>query len=547
MSAKKTADIATMTVAVLGSLVLVNIIGIGIFGRVDMTEDNQFTLSRASKTTVNRLEEPVKVTAYFTKDLPPPHGSTARYVRDLLEEYYAAANDNFSYEFLDPTAEETEEDKEKKKEVKQDIFGRQVREMTSVEREMQSLGIPPVQVRVNEDDKLEVKRGYMGIAVRSGEKTEVIPLVSNTATLEYDLTTLMRKVTRDETPKVAVVSDLEPQELQQQYGRMMSMIGELYDVTPINLRTSPEIPVENRAIIVIGPKEPYGQAEVEAIDAFVMAGRSAAFLLDSVKPDLATMAAQEANHGLSDLLATYGVTIGDGLVVDAECATINITQQRGFMRISQPVRYPFMPLPKGLDPDNPLTRGLAQVAFPFMSPITANAPAGVTVEELVESSEKSFLAKPPYNLDPFQKWTPESVSDEGAKLLVVTLAGAIPSHTQKAPVEQDPNASTPAEDAAAVASSARVLVASGSSFVSDQFFSKTNEAFLLNLVDWMADDDDMREIRSRGLAAAPLAELSDGARLAVKWGNIFGVPILFVLFGVGRMLWRAHRRENVSL
>ena len=69
---------------------------------------------------------------------------------------------------------------------------------------MQSLGIPAVQVQVNEDDKIEVKRAYMGIAVHYGDETEVVPMVPSTEGLEHDRTTLIRKLTRATSPKVAI-------------------------------------------------------------------------------------------------------------------------------------------------------------------------------------------------------------------------------------------------------------------------------------------------------------------------------------------------------
>ena len=46
-------------------------------------------LVEATKETVSRLADPVTVRAYFTKDLPPPFSTNARYVGDLLEEFFA--------------------------------------------------------------------------------------------------------------------------------------------------------------------------------------------------------------------------------------------------------------------------------------------------------------------------------------------------------------------------------------------------------------------------------------------------------------------------
>jgi hypothetical protein len=170
MSTKQTVNRSVVTLAVLGSLVLVNLIGLKLFRRLDLTEDRQFSLSSATISTLQGLTDPLTIRAYFTSDLPPPYSAHARYVRDLLEEYYARSSGKVRYEFVDPEAAETDEDKEKKKDVKHDIFGRPVRAQTSVERDLDALGIQPVQMQVNQGDKVEVKRAYMGIAVSYGGK-----------------------------------------------------------------------------------------------------------------------------------------------------------------------------------------------------------------------------------------------------------------------------------------------------------------------------------------------------------------------------------------
>jgi gliding-associated putative ABC transporter substrate-binding component GldG len=536
---RKGLDSTVMTAALLGSLVLVNIIGLGLFFRLDLTRGREFTLSEATRSTLKGLTDPLTVRAYFTKDLPPPHSSTARYVKDLLEEYFAASHGKLRFEFVDPTSEETESDKEKKKEVKSDIFGRAVREETSVEHELRALGIPPVQVRVNEGDKLEVKRAYMGIAVRLGDKKEVIPVVKETSGLEYDLTTAIRKVARQKSTKIALLTGHDGPDPAKELGRLHGLLGQLHEVTQLDLTQKPEIPDDVAVLLAVGPKKPFSEAEQKAIDKFLMSGRSAAFLLGSVAPELSTLSANPADHGLSALLASYGVEIKPGLVLDAECASINVSQQRGFMRIAQPVRYPFIPVPRSLDAKHPLTRGLSEVSFPFMSPLELSVPAGSEVkgEVLVKSSSQSWTQAPPHNLDPFQQWTRDSVQGEpGARGLVAILSGPLKSHFASG------------EAPAAQAGSARVLVAGGYMFVLDDFLSRGNEALVLNMLDWLAQDDALLAVRTRGLHAAPLDDkISDATRNAVKYLNIVGLPLLLVVFGLGRWRMREGSRAKASI
>jgi len=540
MQKKKAVDATIMTLGVLGSLICVNIVGCDVFARLDLTRDKQFTLSEATETTLVTLEDPVTIKAYFTKDMPQQFASLSRYVQDLLEEYYAASDGMLRYEFIDPQAEETDEDKAKKKEVKRDIFGRTFRERTSIEVELEELGIPPVQVRVNEDDKLEVKRAYMGLAIKQGDASEVIPVVQDMGNLEYDLTTLIRKMTRNKTPKVAFVTGAGSISPKETLSKLFQLLGQTYEVSVIDMSTETSIGDDVDAIIVLSAQTPYSEPAQKAIDTFVMSGRSAAFLLDLAKVDLPTLSAEDTNHGLLKLLTAYGAVIENSLILDTECATINISQQRSFMRIMQPVRYPYVPIAKALKADHPLTRGLAQVAFPFMSPVVLadDMPEGVTGEILVQASANSWTAETPFNLDPLQQWTKEAVGDQKAETMLISLSGALKSHFGEGQAS---------EPGVSVAANARVLVGGGASFMKDQFLSPTNSALVLNLMDWLLQDEALLSVRSRGLTAAPLDEISGGSRALMKYGNIIGLPIAFIIFGLMRWRRREAQRSKVTL
>ena len=52
-------------------------------------------------------------------------------------------------------------------------------------------------------DKMEIKNVYMGMVILYEDKQEVIPVVQNTESLEYEITRAIRKLTNPVTPKVA--------------------------------------------------------------------------------------------------------------------------------------------------------------------------------------------------------------------------------------------------------------------------------------------------------------------------------------------------------
>src|SRR5207249_9099857 len=69
-------------------------------------------------------------------------------------------------------------------------------------REARTLGIPPVQFNVRGKGELQVKEGYLGLAVRYADGVKTIPFVQQTNDLEYRLTYDIRALTSASKPAI---------------------------------------------------------------------------------------------------------------------------------------------------------------------------------------------------------------------------------------------------------------------------------------------------------------------------------------------------------
>ena len=87
-------------------LVAVNLVGLNIFARLDLTDDNVYSLSDASINILENLEDPVTVLVYFTDDLPAPYSSNRRFLKDKLDDYRAYGGVMFEYRFENPNDNE---------------------------------------------------------------------------------------------------------------------------------------------------------------------------------------------------------------------------------------------------------------------------------------------------------------------------------------------------------------------------------------------------------------------------------------------------------
>src|SRR3954468_5903986 len=93
-----------------GAVVLINLIGTRVFGRLDLTENHVYTLAPGSKAIVSNLPDYLTVKAYISKELPPELQSVAPYTRDILDDYRTYSKGKLRFEVFDPTNDKKVED-----------------------------------------------------------------------------------------------------------------------------------------------------------------------------------------------------------------------------------------------------------------------------------------------------------------------------------------------------------------------------------------------------------------------------------------------------
>ncbi len=160
------------------TIVLINVVGITLYARIDLTANKAYSISAVSKKVVATLTEPLTIKVFFTRDLPAPHNNTEQYLRDLLEEYALYADRHFNYSFYDVNPESAGPN--------QPAMGN--RKLAA------DYGIYPVQIQIVENDEIKFKNAYMGLVLIHGDVIERIPTLTSTAGLEYKLTTAIQKL-----------------------------------------------------------------------------------------------------------------------------------------------------------------------------------------------------------------------------------------------------------------------------------------------------------------------------------------------------------------
>ena len=297
---------------IVGVLVLINLISLRFFSRLDLTDGKIYTLSTASRKVIGSLDDRLTVKAFFSKDLPPPYNNTARYLKDQLDEYKAYSRGNLHYEFVDPATEE------------------------ALEQEAQSFRIPPVQVNAIENDRIEIKRVYMGLVLLYEDRSETIPIVQNTIGLEYDLTCVIKRVASREIKTVGFTTGHDEPDLFKDLKTLRTTLEKTYHIESVDLKND-LVPEDVDVLVVLAPQKALSDWEKFAVDQFVMGGGKVAFLVNKIKTEIEESYAERLDLGLDDWLGRYGVKINDDLVVDLENTLVQVQQQQGFVTITNTI------------------------------------------------------------------------------------------------------------------------------------------------------------------------------------------------------------------
>ena len=150
-------------------LVLINLVAVRAFVRLDLTAPRSYSLSKASKEVVKTIEEPLSVKVFFSKNLPAPYAGVEQYVKDILVEYAGAANKNFSYEYFNMDKPEN-----------QSIA--------------QTYGLQQVQIREVKNNEVGFKNAFMGLVITYADQIEKLDNITTSDGFEYNLTTTISKV-----------------------------------------------------------------------------------------------------------------------------------------------------------------------------------------------------------------------------------------------------------------------------------------------------------------------------------------------------------------
>jgi ABC-type uncharacterized transport system involved in gliding motility auxiliary subunit len=499
-------------------LVLVNYLASQLPLRVDATADRIYTLSPGTRALLSKIEEPVTLDYYFSKDaagLRVADKNYAERVQEMLRQYVRASHGKLTLNVINPKADSPEEER------------------------ATAAGLQP-QTVPGTGEQL-----YFGLVAIQADQQKTIPALSpqRESFLEYDLSQLVYSVQQITRKKLGLITSLPlraeaynpyaPMARPPEPGQLIAGEWErTFEIVPVEASAT-ELPAGLDALAIVHPEGVSPKLQY-SIDQFLLGGKPVFLAVDPSSQYFAARGGQAAMFGgtpnlssdLPVLLKGYGVTYDPQQVVgDLARATQVQTGQGGVARL--PVW-----LSLGRDDLDPKAQPVAQLeSLLFVEPgsFRINEPAGVTVTPLVQTSDQTgevmattLQMMPPDQVD-------RQIIPSGKRTIAALLSGkfktAFPDGAPKdADKKEDKSAPFPATDKPAApaglkessGSSTLILVADTDwlldaysvrrvNFLGSQAAEPLNDnlAFASNAVEFLAGSQDLISIRGKGNALRP--------------------------------------------
>lgn len=493
------------------------------FTRIDLTEDNVYSISEASRNLFLEIEERVHIT-YFLSNRLRSRSAVVEQISDLLYQYAAFSRGQITVDVIDPTEQEIIEQAE-------------------------GAGVLPRQIQVIEEDQQSVAVIYSGIVISYLDRIETIPFILELNSLEYELSSAIRALIRDSERIIAVLVGNDRLTLDQGYPFIREQLGQLYKIESV-LPGEP-ISSENSALLVLGAGG-LSESDIYYVDQYLINGGKVLFAIDGVNVniDLSFFSFPVGDLAIFDAFERYGFTIGQTLIADPQNLRIPVQRQTGGNLVVQELaEYPFWPtlLGSGANLDHPITARFPGVDLFWTSPIMLNDANDPRVTPLLRSSINSWIVEGPmFNTNPREAsgllFFPDTANAQ-QHLVAMLLEGEVESAFDAPPeavLSENPDIThTPQTDNGAF------IVVSDADFpgLLPQFTqSFYNFTFFQNAIGWLVNDDDLLTISTRANRDVRLNALEPeqrvrAARLATTV-NVALIPLGIALFGIIRSIVR---------
>lgn len=525
--------------------------------RIDLTEEKRYSLHPATEQLLSELQEPLEVEILLTGNLPGGMRRLQKSIEETIHTFDAYSPVDIDYFFRDPLSLEEKEQQEY-------IYT------------LAEYGINPTNLFASRDGGQISRMIFPGIMVRSeefetgtlllkGERgmspDEILNL--SIENLEYEISHAIKRLVADQKPAIGMIINHGEMSTDDGFGLVEALVKdyEVYKVPMEQAKTLKDLS-GFEALIISGPKDVYTEKEKYLLDQYLMAGGNLLFFIDQLAVDLKAAGeegtvAMPFDTGLDGLLFRYGIRINRDFIQDLNFGYHPVVAGE-FGNQSQivPLPWPFYVL-AGRMAEHPITKGLDQLQFKFVSSLDTVKAEGVTKTPLVFSSDYTRRLSAPVRIA-FEDMSQEPDLDNFQLRnlpLVYLLEGKFTSFFKNRFLPEGFDKASFLESG----DQGRVLVAGDGDVVKSNFqmpsgdplplgedpFAEglmANRTFIQNAINYLLEPEGIIATRTKRYQIRPLDQVKiQQERTFWYLVNIAGPVGLILVIGVIKTYWRKQR------
>ena len=575
-------EFITLLVIVVVGNILANVY----YQRVDLTNEQRYTLSETSKKLSKGLKEKLYFRLYLDGEMSARFKNLRNEIRDMAYEFREISGRKIEIEIIDP------------------FEGKLTSEISGILEDFQSRGV--LHQRDIDDEgsnSTVIKNIIPGAEMSYAGKTVAINFYEHDVAMdadnnikraidnvEYEIANGLRQCILQKSKNITV-ADGSGEMIDNRVADFAQELSKYYNVAALNLNVADPQSAEpfveklkaapnpeamgsllveslqkrlnnSDLLLVIKPAKDYTPAELYLIDQFVLKGGKVIWMIDPVHAEIDSfesnsqiIAMDNQLENISASLFHYGVKLESTLLMDANCNAIPIPVG------GRPEMIDFYYFPVFMSSTSPhiINRNVGPIWGQFPATITAKSKTTLNVPPLLSSSPYTKTIQAPATVD-LETAYMQSRDDRyrstlrgGSKLSAVLLEGKFESpfiyqkHYDGVPFLPNGN-------------SKMIVIADGDIMRNgisgrggiyptgfDRFTKTTfaNKKFLLNCIDYLIDDNGLIEIRAKEKTLRLLdTEKTRIERSYWQWFNIIAPLLSMLIFGVANHLYRKRKYQT---
>ncbi|PRP66419.1 gliding motility-associated ABC transporter substrate-binding protein GldG [Nonlabens agnitus] len=551
-------NIALLIVA----LVAINYLSGKFHKRFDLTENQRYTIAPETKKLLDEAELPIFIDVFLDGELPSEFLKLKQETRQLLEEL-AAIHPNVKYDFLDPVENLNPE------------------EANQVVQQLAREGVQPAVANIIEKGKQTNVTVFPYAIIAYDGKRTAIPLLKSVARstteqrvnssinqLEYQLADGLRKVSKPKDKTIAILRDSgELSNLQ--IADFIRSLQAYYRIAPFGIEfvTSSDsvTPVKvlnelKKYDLVVEPKPTVAFSETKkyVLDQYVMNGGNLLMAVDPIIMENDSLAnpdqkayALSRDLNLDDMLFRYGLRLNRGLIKDVQSGALALATGQGRNTQYEAFQWPYYPMASG-DSTSDITRNLEEVKFEYTGSLDTLKSSSKKQILLSSSAETAIVTLPSaISLNELDDEIDPQLYRSGSQPLAAIAQGSFISayKNRVKPFEIKDHKDETSEASIFLAADGDIMKNQidrgqpqdlGYDMRTGQFYG--NKEFLMNVVNYMLDDDNLIALRNKEIKV-PFLDIKRSYDHRLLWQTInIVVPLLIILGFGGLFLWLRKRK-----